>query len=84
MTPRVRLVGKAGCHLCDGARGVVSRVCADLGVAWEEVSILDDPELADRYWEHIPVTIVDGRVLDHWGVDERRLRAALRADGAAG
>lgn len=84
MTPRVRLVGKPGCHLCDEARRVVSRVCADVGVAWEEVSILDDPELADQYWEHIPVTMVDGLVLDRWGVDERRLRVALRAGRNAG
>ena len=77
MNPRVRLVGKPGCHLCDEARAVIAAVCAEAGVAWEEVSILDDPRLADLYWEQIPVTIVDGQVLDIWRVEAGRLRAAL-------
>jgi hypothetical protein len=74
---RVLLLGKPGCHLCDEARVVVSRVCADMDVAWEERSIVDDPELRRRYGEQIPVTFVDGRQLDFWRVDEARLRAAL-------
>ena len=78
MSVRVRLVGKPGCHLCDEARLVVARVCADLGEGWDEVSILDDPVLADQYWEQIPVTVVDGRVLSVWRVDAGELTAALR------
>ena len=79
MTPRVRLVGKPGCHLCDQARLVIQRVCAEVDVAWDEVSILDDPALADRYWEQIPVTLVDGAELGIWHVDEAELRSALAA-----
>lgn len=74
---RITLIGKPGCHLCDDARGVIARVADDLGVGWEEVSIADDPELAERYWEQIPVTLVDGRQHDYWRVDEARLRQAL-------
>lgn len=74
---RVVLVGKPGCHLCDDAREVIARVTADLGVGWAERSILDEPDLAERYWEQIPVTLVDGRQHDFWRVDEARLRAAL-------
>ena len=77
MTSRVQLVGKPGCHLCDQARAVIQRVCAELGVDWDEVSILDDPGLADLYWEQIPVTLVDGQQHDFWRVDADRLRAAL-------
>lgn len=76
--PRILLYGKPGCHLCDQAREIVQRVAADLGVGWREVSILDDPDLAARYGEQIPVTIVDGAQHDFWSVDEGRLRAALR------
>jgi hypothetical protein len=76
-TPRITLVGKPGCHLCDDARAVIQRVAADLGAGWEEKSILDDPELAELYAEQIPVTFVDGRQHDYWRVDEARLRAAL-------
>lgn len=74
------LVGKPGCHLCDEARAVVAAVCADEGIDWVEVSILDDPDLADRYWERIPVILVDGVEHDFWRVDPQRLRAALATD----
>ena len=73
----VTLVGKPGCHLCDEARSVIERVTAELGGRWEERSILDDPDLRERYWEQIPVTLVDGEQHDFWRVDEARLRAAL-------
>ena len=75
--PRITLVSKPGCHLCDEARVVIDRVAADLGVGWVERSIEDDPTLKERYWEQIPVTFVDGRQHDYWRVDEARLRAAL-------
>jgi hypothetical protein len=74
---RITLIGKPGCHLCDAARAVVAGVAADLGIGWEELSILDDPVLSERYWEQIPVTLVDGRPHDFWRVSEERLRAAL-------
>jgi len=74
---RVLLIGKPGCHLCDDAREVVARVTAELGERFEERSILDDPDLHERYWEQIPVVLVDGAQHDFWRVDEARLRAAL-------
>jgi len=77
--PRITLIGKAGCHLCDAAREVVSRVAKDLGVGWVEYDINDDPALKEDYWDTIPVTLVDGRRHDFWKVDEERLRAALTA-----
>jgi hypothetical protein len=76
-TPRVTLIGRPGCHLCDDAREVVARVCADLGESFEELSIDNRADLAARYAEEIPVTLVDGRQHDFWRVDETRLRTAL-------
>jgi len=78
VTNRITLYGKPGCHLCDDARAVVERVCADLGTSYDEVDITTSPELMQVYGEQIPVTFVDGRQHDFWRVDERRLRAALR------
>jgi hypothetical protein len=75
--PRVTLIGKPGCHLCDEAREVVSRVTAELGERYTELSTLDDPDLHARYWEQIPVTLVDGEPHDFWRVSADRLRAAL-------
>jgi hypothetical protein len=76
-TPRVTLIGKPGCHLCDDARSVIAQVCAETGDGWQELSIEDDPELSDAYWERIPVVLVDGHPHDFWGVDPARLRTAL-------
>jgi len=76
---RITLIGKPGCHLCDEAREVVAAVAAEVGVGWEERSILDDPALEQRYAEQIPVTLVDGRQHDFWRVSADRLRAALTA-----
>ena len=77
MTPRVTLYGRQGCHLCDDARAVVARVCAELGEEYVEVDIDANPELLHRFGEEIPVTFVDGRQHDFWRVDPVRLRAAL-------
>jgi hypothetical protein len=81
--PRIVLISKPGCHLCDPVRDVISRVARDLGVSWTERSILDDPELDAAYSEQIPVTLVDGTQHDYWRVDESRLRAALAEPRAA-
>jgi glutaredoxin len=75
--PRVLLYSKPGCHLCDDARAVIARVCADLGTTYEEVDITTSADLVRQYGEQIPVTFVDGRQHDFWRVDEARLRQAL-------
>ena len=75
---RITLIGKPGCHLCDEAREVIAQVAAEMGDDWEERSISDDPALHERYWEQIPVTLVDGAPHDFWRVSADRLRAALR------
>lgn len=77
--PRVVLIGKPDCHLCEEARAIVERVCAGRNIAWAEKSLLDDPGLADEYWEHIPVVIIDGEVHSRWFVDEKALESALTA-----
>lgn len=74
--PRITLIGRPGCHLCDDARTVVRRVADELGVGWQERSILEDPDL-ERYAEQVPVIFVDGRQHGYWRVDEARLRGAL-------
>ena len=77
MTARITLYGKPGCHLCDEARAVIERVCADLGTSYDDVDITASPELMNAYGEQIPVTFVDGHQHDFWRVDETRLRRAL-------
>ncbi len=75
----VTLLTKPGCHLCDDARAIVEPLVAEVeGVALEERSILDDPELNARYWDEIPVVLIDGAVHTIWRVDPARLRSALQ------
>ena len=84
------LIGKPECHLCDVAHDVVDRVVEELGqgsaagyesagrsIVVEHRSILDDPALHDRYWEQIPVLLVNGVEHAHWRIDPDRLRAAI-------
>lgn len=77
----VTLVGKPGCHLCDAARRIVAPICAQAGVPLDEVSVLDDPELMDRYGEYIPVVLINGAQHDFYRIDPDRFAAALAAAG---
>ncbi|MEX5269381.1 glutaredoxin family protein [Kocuria sabuli] len=76
--PAVTLLTRPGCHLCEAARDSVDRVTAALGLDWAEVDVDDDPELARRHAEEIPVLLVDGVPRDFWQIDERRLARLLR------
>ncbi len=81
--PRILMLSRPGCHLCDDAREVIRRVAGDLGVAWAERDITQSEEDLREYWEKIPVTFVDGIQHDFWRVSEERLRAALARDSTA-
>lgn len=80
---QLTLIGKPGCHLCDDAREVIAGVTGSLTdasrIGLQERSILDEPELFDRYAEEIPVVLIDGRQHTYWRVDPDRLTAALTA-----
>jgi glutaredoxin len=73
----ITLITRPGCHLCDAARSTVLKVAAEAGCAVEERDITVDQELHDRYWEQIPVVLVDGEQHDFWRVSPERLRKAL-------
>lgn len=75
---RVVMLGKSGCHLCEEAWAVITRVTDELGVARAQES-LEAVSEADReeYWDKVPVTFVNGRRHDFWRVSEGRLRSAL-------
>lgn len=77
------LIGKPDCHLCEVASEVVDAVVADLPdaiaeqIEIETASIADDPALYERWWEKIPVVLIDGDLHAHWRVSPDRLRTAL-------
>ncbi|RGE15841.1 glutaredoxin family protein [Leucobacter sp. wl10] len=79
---QLTLIGKPGCHLCDEARDTIGRVRAELAgrgidTGLEELDILQDPRLARRHSEDIPVVQIDGRRHAVWRVDPERLAAAI-------
>ena len=82
--PVITLLSRPGCHLCDDAREVITRVAADLGVPWQERDITRSEDDLRDYGEMIPVTLINGVQHDFWRVNEQRLRAALAAAGATG
>ncbi|MFI9720221.1 glutaredoxin family protein [Streptomyces sp. NPDC052396] len=73
----VTLVGKPDCHLCEAAEQTIAEVCAELGARWEKKDITQDEELHRKYWEQIPVILIDGEQHDFWRVNPVRLRKAL-------
>jgi Glutaredoxin-like domain (DUF836) len=77
--PTITLLSRPGCHLCDDARAVISRVAGELGVPWTERDITLSEDDLRTYGEMIPVTLIDGVQHDFWRVSEDRLRKALRA-----
>ncbi|MFI5958262.1 glutaredoxin family protein [Cryptosporangium sp. NPDC051539] len=73
----VTLLTRAGCHLCDDAKDVISRIASDTGVGWREVDVDADPDLADEYGDRVPVVLLDGAEHGFWRVEEQRLRRDL-------
>jgi hypothetical protein len=82
--PRVVVLTRPGCHLCEVAVATVAAVCAATEDAWVERDITCSPELIRRYTDQVPVTFVDGAQHDFWRVDPVRLRAALVGPAASG
>ena len=75
--PRVRVLTRPGCHLCEDAVTIIRAVCEQTGDDWVEQDITGDPELTRLYTDQVPVTFVDGAQHDFWRVDAERLHRAL-------
>ena len=74
--PSVLVIVRDGCHLCDDAVAIAERVCVECGADFGTLDVDADPALAEHS-DHVPVTLVDGRRLAIWFLDEAQLRAAL-------
>jgi hypothetical protein len=57
--------------------GVLAGLPAAASVSLEELSIVDDPELNEKYWDEIPVLLIDGAVHNIWTIDPERLKQSL-------
>jgi hypothetical protein len=82
--PRLTLVTRPGCHLCEVAREAIARVAAATGERWVEVDVSGDLELERDYGDRVPVVLLDGREHGYWRVEEDRLLRDLTGSHPAG
>jgi glutaredoxin len=75
--PRLELITRPGCHLCEVAKDALQRICADTGEQFVERSVDGDIELEREYGERLPVIILDGKEHGYFRVEEERLRRDL-------
>ena len=76
---RVQLLEKPECGLCAEVYRALRRVSLDVPVDVDRVDVTKDPALFDRYALRIPVIRMGERELDAAGLDDRAVRAWLRA-----
>ncbi|GIJ32121.1 glutaredoxin family protein [Micromonospora sediminimaris] len=71
--PRLTLITRPGCHLCEDAKAALDRVVAVTGDRWTERDVSGDVELEREYGDRLPVVLLDGREHGYWRVEEERL-----------
>jgi glutaredoxin len=80
VTPRLQLLTRQGCHLCEEAAATLAQVAAEAGLEPPAAIDVDaDPELQAEYGDRVPVVLLDGREHSYFAVDVPRLRQDLRA-----
>ena len=75
--PRLQLMTRAGCHLCEAAAATLEAVGAEAGLRPRAVDVDADPELQAEYGDRVPVVLLDGREHSYFTVDVDRLRRDL-------
>ena len=76
-TPRLQLLTRVGCHLCESAAETLRAVAADAGLEPVAVDVDTDPELQAEFGDRVPVVLLDGREHSYFDVDVPRLRRDL-------
>src|SRR3954452_7638106 len=79
--PRLQLLTRAGCHLCETAEETLAGIAGESGLALNSVDVDADPELQAEYGDRVPVVLLDGREHSYFAVDVPRLRRDLTAAG---
>jgi hypothetical protein len=75
--PRLQLLTRAGCHLCEVAAETLDRIADEAGLTPASVDVDADPELQAEYGDRVPVVLLDGREHSYFTVDVPRLRRDL-------
>ena len=77
MTHRVTVYSKPGCHLCEQTAALLNDLRAEFQLAITEINIESDPGLHKKYFDQIPVLVVDDRVMLAAPIHVEDVRAAL-------
>jgi hypothetical protein len=75
--PRLTLLVRAGCHLCDEMRDALAPLASAAGCAVEEIDVDADPALEARWGALVPVLLAGERELCHYRLEGARLAAYL-------
>jgi Glutaredoxin-like domain (DUF836) len=73
------LLSKEDCHLCDEALEVIESVRRRHPFRLRVVKIAEGDEWYDRFWDKIPVGLVEGRMIFKYRVQSAELLEKLRA-----
>jgi glutaredoxin len=74
---RIVLYGKPGCHLCEDAKTVLIQAQNEFLFTLEEMNILEDDALFNKYVEDIPVVTIDDDFFCQYKVRPEQLVAKL-------
>ena len=77
--PVLTLYTRPGCHLCEQAHAILTRLCSSLALTLHEQDIDADPALAARYGTTIPVAALDGEDLLFWPFTYMSARHAVES-----
>jgi hypothetical protein len=75
--PRLTLLGRAWCHLCDDMRNALLPLAAKQPFELEVVDVDGDPELERRYGEDVPVLFAGATELCRHRLDPVRVAEYL-------
>ena len=80
MTRRVVVYTKPGCHLCEDALALLRELRAEFSLTIEEINIERDPGLHKKYFDQIPVLVIDNRQTLAAPIRVEDVRDALMAE----
>jgi glutaredoxin len=74
----ITAISRDNCHLCDEAETIIASVMNEFSnVVMAKKNVEDDVEWRERYSDHVPVVLIDGREHSTLYVQSESLRRAL-------
>lgn len=77
---QVRMLTRAGCHLCAEAWQTLETAQKQHGFILQAVDVDGDPKLVSRYGDCVPVVLIDGKVRFRGKINPALLARLLRVE----